>query len=322
MGASLVMLALVTVSLLGASAAQAQPVEVTACGQTVGVEGGFLSGDLDCSTFEGTVITLFGRLDVNGHTITATSVSSPNGTTYSVVHCPAESSCEVVGPGILSHGEVGILVRGKRAFVSGVTVTLASDTGVAGYEGARLAIEDSVITGNRFHGVQGATSIRRSSITFNGEDNLLFGSGLFTTMNAKIEDTELSDNYGAAVRGHSVRVKLRRVTIARNGGVGLLGAGTHYTVVEALIHDNDWGIRTTDTLKLRDSVVIKNRADGAGALGKFVATRSTIEDNCTETPDDCTDILTCNPPKVKEVQCGTSRGCDTANPTWHICADD
>lgn len=112
--------------LLATVPVHADDVAVTQCGQTVYGKG-HLAADLDCSTGVLQTIQLYGRLDLNGHTLTGPAQTF-------AIECPGK--CKITGPGTIT-GTTGAGVLGRRTMVmEDVTLTgldtavkLKSDTG-------------------------------------------------------------------------------------------------------------------------------------------------------------------------------------------------
>lgn len=303
--------------------ADAQPVEVNTCGQTVGKEGGFLSADLDCSSFEGASILLSGRLTLNGHTVTGNAAASGDARFRAAVRCPEASRCEIVGPGLLTGGEDGVFVEGKGCLVAGVTVADNAHAGIDGHTKSRIEVVDSLITRNGRIGISPAKKVRGSSIVFNGAADFLFSAGLATRNGAKVEDTDISDNFGVGVTSNgSTRSTFKRVTVRRNELDGFSGAGARFKVVESFVEDNGGsGFLTTDSVKISDTTVSGNVASGVAANQRLIAKRSDVTGNCLLGFPGCFDLLTCSkPPKVKDVQCEISGNCSGI--PWGVCTFD
>lgn len=171
----------------------AGPIDISECGQGQTLKGpAVLTRDLDCTGHSFHAVEIVGKLDLNGHTITA-------GRQRLAVHCLG--NCSVVGPGtITSDGGQGIFSRrnlkvknvtftglqtavymtdteGKgRALIQGCTITDVDDGIVAGVP---LRMADTVVTGARRTGLAMGTGtvpvhgvVKRSSITGSGTDPL------------------------------------------------------------------------------------------------------------------------------------------------------
>jgi hypothetical protein len=144
---------------------------VTTCGQAV-AKRGVLTGDLDCSAFNGTAVSLgkTGKLDLAGFTLTAKDIA---------VHCDV-GTCEIRGPGTirrltydptLNFLEEGIGIQAyRKARVRDVTLqnwnrgVFALDGAVVrsctiqdggwGVVAGPVKVVDSTITGHALAGVR------------------------------------------------------------------------------------------------------------------------------------------------------------------------
>jgi hypothetical protein len=186
---------LVSVLALGAVPAFAAPVAISACGQGQTITGhAVLTADLDCTGTPSHAVEIIGKLDLNGHTIKASSQRL-------AVHCLG--NCSVIGPGtITSDDGLGVLGRrnlivknvtfhgvhtaitavdtvGKgRAVIQGCTITDV-DTGILAAVPVRMA--DTIVSGARQSGIalgkrDGTecaavrATVKRSSISGSGTD--------------------------------------------------------------------------------------------------------------------------------------------------------
>lgn len=144
--------------------------QVFYCGQTYRGRG-VLVGNLDCSDFGGTGVTIErGGLELNGFSIT--------GAAQFGVHCL--TTCLITGPGSISeNGLDGIRTEGWVA-LRGVTVSNNGNDGINARNSStasRVTLSDSTIVNNAFNGVESDASVivRRSSITGNGENGIDVG---------------------------------------------------------------------------------------------------------------------------------------------------
>lgn len=116
--------ALVAVSAGGAAPVLAGgPASVGICGQVVTAKYAILVGDLDCSNTDGPAVDFArgGRLDLDGHTLTAKDIG---------VRC-LDGTCKIVGPGTIRRfapvvppnaGTVGVSALGRAKVLAGVTI--------------------------------------------------------------------------------------------------------------------------------------------------------------------------------------------------------
>lgn len=182
---------------VGAMPAFAGRIAISSCGDGQTIQGNaFLTADLDCTGRAFHAIEIVGKLNLNGHTITA-------GSHRLAVHCLG--NCSVVGPGtITSDDGLGVLGRrnltvknvtftgvhtaitaidtqGKgRAVIQNCTIT---DVATGVLAAVPLRMSDTVITGARQSGIalgksDGGecaavrASLKRSSISGSGSDPL------------------------------------------------------------------------------------------------------------------------------------------------------
>jgi len=172
---------------LGGTPAVAQ-VEVNTCGQTFSGKG-FLSGDLDCTGFDGWAITIGrkGSLELRGFTI------SGGQATRRVVFCTKH--CEIIGPGaIVGAAGSGVQANG-RVRIRNVSI---SNNGTAVYA-LKVMLRDSTLADN-----SGGVSAEKSASIFN---SMITGSAR--------RGVEVQSLRGGA------KARIVNSTITGNGGHGV-----------------------------------------------------------------------------------------------------
>jgi hypothetical protein len=191
---------------LVAGPAFAGPTELTSCGQTVTGKA-FLSADLDCSgtSLHGVELNDHGKLELNGHTLTADSQRL-------AVHCL--SSCAVHGPGTLTTGgtDAGGVHARKNLKIKNVTLT---GFGVAvstqdRFGKGRVLVDDSTIS-NVGWGVRANVPVRLSDTTVTGAT----GSGIVT-----------GENVESGLPCTGVATTLKRSSVTGSGTDPLCGVDT------------------------------------------------------------------------------------------------
>ncbi|HSP96733.1 MAG TPA: thrombospondin type 3 repeat-containing protein [Candidatus Dormibacteraeota bacterium] len=171
--------------------AAAASVPVTACGQTVAKGRAHLVADLDCSAFDGPALTLGrARLDLDGFTLTGTSVTPGDGT--ATVDCLER--CDLRGPGTIAGGDVGIAHTAAlgKVLVRDLTVRDAYGEGIIG---PNVKIRNADIFGNGL---------------VTGGCGVLVGSGWL-----KMKDSQLHEN-GCGIDSFGTLVSVSGSTVLSN----------------------------------------------------------------------------------------------------------
>jgi len=279
--------------------------EIVTCGQ-VYTGAGYLSGNLDCTGFAGSSVTIDGgSLDLRGFTLTAG--------TFAAVYC--SRGCTVtssVAGGTIAGETTGVFFL-RRAKIQGITVdgpefgvragdgerdsakvsdctilsptfavfvpnglfsmrncTVNGDT----YAYARTNIRDSGIVGSVE--VLGKVAVRRSSVT--GGDS----SGLIFSTSAIVIDSVVSGHTKSGVYGGVYgRVRVKRSEISGNGEFGIFGQdNTSIKLVDATVRNNGSdGVSGYGPVKFLRSNVTDNGRDGVHVIGPLRVTASTVTGN-------------------------------------------
>lgn len=191
----------------GAVPVAAQTV-VDTCGQHTSGPA-TLNADLDCTGFDGTVLTMNGgTLAMNGHTITGGYIS---------VQC--DRTCKIIGPGTLT----GSGFAGVQAFGTGLKMKQVSSTNHA-YAGAQ--VWDSAM-------IEGPA-------VFSGN-----GVALRVGYKAKLKDLTISNNAAgvdAANNAKTGNVEVKGCTISGNSSSGIFSQGTVKATNSTIIDNGENGI--------------------------------------------------------------------------------
>jgi len=195
-------------SLLGAFGVASAQTVVTTCGQeTTGPA--VLNADLDCTGFDGTVLTMKGgTLSMNGHTITGGMIS---------VQC--DRTCKIVGPGTLT----GSSFAGVQAFGTGLKMKQVNLTNHT-YAGAQVW-DSAMIEGPAL---------------FSGN-----GVALRVGYKAKLKDLTITDNYAgvdAANNAKTGAIAVKGCTISANTTSGLFSQGTVKAANSTITDNGEYGI--------------------------------------------------------------------------------
>lgn len=232
-----------TLAFLTPSAHAAGPlpeVAVTTCGQIVPKKTlGYLTGDLDCTGYDGgdpvllydtdVPVTLGqkSKLDLRGFTLTGGRY------TVSCINLPADRKrhgiCEIFNGTLTGATQASVLA--ENAYVHDVTST---GTGVGLYLlGKKVVVENVVVNDNFADGMRlGNAKIRNATVTNNG-DNGLTGYKL-KIVDSTITGSGTSDhcvaNPGSCfdINAQKTRPKVENVVCGTSGGSGTFGppAGT------------------------------------------------------------------------------------------------
>jgi len=239
--------------------AAAPPTEVNTCGQVFSGSG-FLSGDLDCSGFVGTAITIQGgTLNLQGFTLTAPSVSDAP-----VIACA--KSCKIVSDA------VGATITASG---SGVTSVIS---GLAGPNGPKINIRISNVVINDVAVATGPGNVKILDSTVMG----ITDSSHFGALDADRVTLVRSVVTGNSVPGIFGRAKLIDSEVSNNTGVGV--DGTAVLKRSMIFGNSEDGIGLTNRVRVTDSSITGNGRRGMDLFvsGKAKILRSDISGNATQ----------------------------------------
>ena len=319
--------------------------EIDTCGQIFSGSG-FLSGNLDCTGFPNSAVTIEGgKLDLRGFTLTGggirctrscSVVSAPaggriTGSSLGGIYSPtlaAKARINVSGVVVDANGETGIHSNSGKVIVTDSIVTNSAGPGVGADR--KVQVEGSTISNNGTYGVVGTrVRVDSSSVSDNGGSGVFArraavlsseitgngGEGITTDERTSIVDTEVSNNTGYGVIAFG-GLKMVRSTVAANGEDGIW-ITERSRVTDCTIMDNGGhGVEAwVEPLRMTRTTIVGNALSGveAGAAFNncgFGAVDSTFIGNGTDSncgvSQTCADVATCEPPNLVRVVCETS----------------
>lgn len=228
-------LALASITASARAAGPLPEVAVTTCGQIVPKRTlGYLTGDLDCTGYDGgdpsmvsdtdvpVTLGFKSKLDLRGFTLTGGKY------TVSCINIRAEAKrhgvCEVFNGTLTGATQASLLA--EKAYVHDVTST---GTGVGFYLlGKKVTVENVVVTGNFADGMRlGNATLRNATVTNNG-DNGITGNKL-KIYDSTITGSGTSDFCVAHpgdcfdINAQKWRPKVENVVCGTSGGSSALG---------------------------------------------------------------------------------------------------
>ena len=209
--------------LLLVPAAQAQPVAVDHCGQTISGSG-FLVQDLDCpTTGPAVMVTSTGTLELRGFSL--------HGGEYGV-RCLR--SCSVIGPGTVSGAEEDGIEADGRLMLSNVTSTGNGFTGAKA--GRSVRVLDSQLGGNQKCGAESLGTLRASRSSMTGNY-----CGVACNLSARLSQVTISGN----TRGGVVASGIGLVDSSVTGNMSDADCGVGLTCADLIAFARRPGLRSS-----------------------------------------------------------------------------
>ncbi len=335
-------------SLLRGTAGAATP--VTTCGQAYS-GAGFLTGDLDCTSFGGnSVLIQGGSFDLSGFTLTGGNLAGVQCTKSCRVFSSVpggliENSGGVRGgsPGVtvnLTVSDVTLngngqgLIASSLGKVIAMNTTISSTTGTAidadrvkatnvmimnagtGIQGGVVKLFDSTLT-NAGLGISGSRVVADNSTVTGGNQNGISAGG-----GVRIVDSTITGNTGIGVNTSFASARIIGSDISGNGQEGISGTSGSLTVKDSTITNNAAaGILYFGRIRvLENSTISGNGLDGVNS-GAFPPSLcevvsivdSTITGNSLDA--DCGVIQTCADISTCRLPTVTNTACNTSYDT-------
>ncbi len=312
------------ISLAAGATPAAEPIAITSCGQSFKGEA-FLTGDLDCSGFEGSAVSIEnGTLDLKGFTITG-------GQLHGIL---CERRCEIIGGGgtISSAGINGIRNAGRRITIHDLTIEESGVAGVGVPESpprdwrSRVQVSNCRFVGNGTRGIIARSAeITDSTFSDNGRDGVFIAKSVIVT--------------GSFFSGHSddgvySEGKARFIdSVSVGNGLSGVRAVRKADIIDSQIFDNDRAGVTGPRLAISNSSITDNGLWGVLATRWLRVDGSTIIDNGTDSKVcstvACADLASTRLRGIQGTTCDRSlvlrRGSSGTPPpgvSWGVCTLD